>query len=860
MMRRRAQWLAAILLALLLPAGAAPAVGPATLEQERDIMLALRLSMEQARPTGAPMLRFWNVNSSAALHCTWDLVMCNREGYVTSLTVDVRDGSGAAASSESSSSAGSGGNAGSPQAGKVAETDRSSDPPPGPLLPALARLSQLKALVIEPVGTTDNPFPLGVIPAEWGHPGAFPALTNLAVTVHQIAGRLPVIHPGALPQLLHLQIEATQFNSSLPASWSDPGVLPSLLGLSLTLNLEGGLPPSWSRGFKRLLDLRIGQGQPSWRYRSLPRPQGSSLRLPPEWAGSSAFPKLQNLELVGLPLGGSLPAEWVRGGFPALFQLMVSPAQLTGTLPPDIFARHPNLLSLGLSGNWMHGTLPSSYGRSKAWSLQFAHNPNITGPALPAAWLEVGALPHLIELDLSGCPVTGTLPPTLPWPILETLKLDGTRLEGSISESWCSQPFAASLHKLWLNGTAANATRPACAAHDMRWLDSPISVNATASPASPAVQGVQGARTSAALPAALGALLPLAAFAVGSRLLMRRRPCRTQQAPQEPGSDSLLPTELQTLPGSSGSSNSDERLRAQLPAARRQRLAALLSKRPAGTIEMLPFGEIERYAILAHQLEFVAGEDGRLVSLGSGTQGDVFLARLDAVQVAVKVIELGALLNSGRVWQEVGLLRRATHPRIVKLLGVGMEDGMILIATELMPRGNLRLLLRDPETRKELRWRRHGCQVALDVAEALDYMHTQQRMLHSDIKCANVLLDHEWRASVSDFGLSQVLSNASRTAVGFSRVYAAPEVLLGQRCTLAADVHSFGVLLAFLLVGQVSEKRGHWRLPRAPEECPQAVVQLISDCTLPQPQQRPVAAQILAHLREAAEQDGLGSS
>lgn len=133
--------------------------------------------------------------------------------------------------------------------------------------------------------------------------------------------------------------------------------------------------------------------------------------------------------------------------------------------------------------------------------------------------------------------------------------------------------------------------------------------------------------------------------------------------------------------------------------------------------------------------QFVADEAGQLVALGSGTHGDVFLARLDSLQVAVKVsclvgrdastrallresgrstcllvgyeahgshaavaiapgstavlllpsklhpsappcaqvIELGVLLNPGRVWQEVGLLRRANHPRIVKLLGVGME-------------------------------------------------------------------------------------------------------------------------------------------------------------------------------------------
>lgn len=59
---------------------------------------------------------------------------------------------------------------------------------------------------------------------------------------------------------------------------------------------------------------------------------------------------------------------------------------------------------------------------------------------------------------------------------------------------------------------------------------------------------------------------------------------------------------------------------------------------------------------------------------------------------------------------------------------------MILIATQLMPRGSLRTVLRDPEARQELRWHRRGRGIALDLAEALDYMHTQLRMLHSDLK------------------------------------------------------------------------------------------------------------------------------
>ena len=50
--------------------------------------------------------------------------------------------------------------------------------------------------------------------------------------------------------------------------------------------------------------------------------------------------------------------------------------------------------------------------------------------------------------------------------------------------------------------------------------------------------------------------------------------------------------------------------------------------------------------------------------------------------------------------------------------------------------------------------------------------------------------------------------------------HAAPEQLMGQRCTLAADMYSFGILLIELTTQQVVSRRGHWRLPHVPKECP----------------------------------------
>lgn len=74
---------------------------------------------------------------------------------------------------------------------------------------------------------------------------------------------------------------------------------------------------------------------------------------------------------------------------------------------------------------------------------------------------------------------------------------------------------------------------------------------------------------------------------------------------------------------------------------------------------------------------------------------------------------------------------------------------------------------------------------------------------------------------------------------------------MGQRCTLAADVYSFGVLLIELTTQPEVSQRIQWRMPRAPDECPQAVLELITDCMLPDPALRPSAAQALRRLRQA---------
>lgn len=181
------------------------------------------------------------------------------------------------------------------------------------------------------------------------------------------------------------------------------------------------------------------------------------------------------------------------------------------------------------------------------------------------------------------------------------------------------------------------------------------------------------------------------------------------------------------------------------------------------------------------------------------------------------------------------------------------------------------------------------CFAALQSPPCIVPLHTSFTLF---VACSNVLLSGELRAYVADLGLAQLLEGRAHTLRGGSLVYAggcaahagwslecryqlwcglglpytgmhessteaarfpaaAPEQLMYERCTVAVDMYSFAVLLSELTTRQLATKRGEWRLPRVPDECPQAVVQLIQDCMAFDPVLRPTAAEALQRLQAA---------
>ena len=112
------------------------------------------------------------------------------------------------------------------------------------------------------------------------------------------------------------------------------------------------------------------------------------------------------------------------------------------------------------------------------------------------------------------------------------------------------------------------------------------------------------------------------------------------------------------------------------------------------------------------------------------------------------------------------------------------------------------------------------------------------------------MLSEDMRARVGDLGSALCRGGlAAVSARGFSHTHAAPEVLLGERCTMAADIYSLGIMLIELTTQTPVQRRGGWSLPDTPHtDCPLAVVELILECISADPRLRPTSAAVFQRL------------
>ncbi|GAB4851202.1 hypothetical protein Ancab_030496 [Ancistrocladus abbreviatus] len=191
--------------------------------------------------------------------------------------------------------------------------------------------------------------------------------------------------------------------------------------------------------------------------------------------------------------------------------------------------------------------------------------------------------------------------------------------------------------------------------------------------------------------------------------------------------------------------------------------------------------------------------------IGEGGYAEVYKGVLEDGQiVAIKRLAKGDLEEMAADFlSELGILVHVNHPNIAKVIGYGVEEGMHLILN-LSPNGSLESLLRG--CKEKLRWDVRY-KIALGSAEGLQYLHEgcQRRIIHRDIKSANILLTEDFDPQISDFGLAKWLpehwTHHTVSKIEGTFGYLPPEFFLHGIVDEKTDVYAYGVLLLELITG-----------------------------------------------------------
>ncbi|KAL7087057.1 hypothetical protein ACP275_13G041700 [Erythranthe tilingii] len=205
---------------------------------------------------------------------------------------------------------------------------------------------------------------------------------------------------------------------------------------------------------------------------------------------------------------------------------------------------------------------------------------------------------------------------------------------------------------------------------------------------------------------------------------------------------------------------------------------------------------------------------GKSNVIGHGAFGFVYRGVLqNGMKVAVKLMDQAGKQGDDEFTAEVELLGRLRSPYLLPLIGYCSESSRKLLVYEFMANGGLHEHLYPNKgnsriVSSNLSWETR-LRIALEAAKGLEYLHEHisPPVIHRDFKSSNILLDKNFNAKVSDFGLAKHGSEKAgghvSTRVLGTQGYVAPEYALTGHLTTKSDVYSYGVVLLELLTGRV---------------------------------------------------------
>jgi eukaryotic-like serine/threonine-protein kinase len=192
-------------------------------------------------------------------------------------------------------------------------------------------------------------------------------------------------------------------------------------------------------------------------------------------------------------------------------------------------------------------------------------------------------------------------------------------------------------------------------------------------------------------------------------------------------------------------------------------------------------------------------------ALGHGGMGAVYLATDKQLgeQVALKVIAHSFADDPAavdRFRREASAARKITHPNVIRIYDLGVDEGLFFLSMEYFPGLTLAEIL----TRRRQIPLAEAREFLSQICHALIAAH-EAGVIHRDLKPQNVLVNERKEIRVIDFGLAKAMYLGSLTATGLilgTPDYMAPEQVKGQKVDPRTDIYAFGAMAYHLLCGR----------------------------------------------------------
>ena len=190
-------------------------------------------------------------------------------------------------------------------------------------------------------------------------------------------------------------------------------------------------------------------------------------------------------------------------------------------------------------------------------------------------------------------------------------------------------------------------------------------------------------------------------------------------------------------------------------------------------------------------------------TLGVGGMGRVYLAvGPGGEKVALKLVKADLARDDTfrrRFNREARIAQQVSHPNVVPVLDTGEQNGIPYLAQRFVGNGNLQ----DRIEKEEQLDLETAVKVCVQVAAGLDALHAQG-LFHRDVKPANILLDEDGTAYITDFGLAKDSQGSLLTRPGQalgSLDYMSPEQIRSEEVSAASDVYALGCVMWECLCG-----------------------------------------------------------